>query len=82
MCVLLESLSLFFFRHFNCNMCRCESLWIHLIWECLAFLDLDICYLSQIREVEAIISSTNLSNPFFCLSFWDPYNANIIPLDV
>ena len=37
--------------HFNCNMSWCVSFWVHLIWNFLGFLDLDICFLPHIRKV-------------------------------
>ena len=32
-------------------MCWCEPLWVHLGWASLCFLDLNISFLSQVREV-------------------------------
>ena len=36
--------------HFNYNVFRCLSLWDHLMWNSLGFLDLDVCFLFQIGE--------------------------------
>lgn len=64
-----ESLSLTF-NHFNYNLCG--SLWVHLFWNSLGFLDLKCCCLPVFKKVFW---------PFL-FSFWAPCNANFIPLDV
>ena len=45
--------------------CLDVILWVHLIRTLLGFLDLGVCFLPQIREVLAAISSNNFSGPFF-----------------
>ena len=58
-----------------------ESLWIHLYWNSLDVLDLDVCFPGLGHFKPLIISSDRfLSFPFF--SLWDSYNMNSILLDV
>ena len=45
-----KTLLIFNFCHFNYNVSWCVSLWVALIWDSLEFLDLDVCFLSEILE--------------------------------
>ena len=40
------------------------SIWVNRFWNSLGFLDLDICFLPQIREIFGHISSDSFSGPF------------------
>lgn len=55
------------FYYFNYNVSWCGSFWIHFICNFMSFLELYICFLSQIRKVSAIISSNIFSDPFSLL---------------
>lgn len=62
-------------------MLGCTSPCIHLIWIFLSFLDLDICFLPQIRKIFSPISSNNFSHYLSLFFFFqDSYNGNIVPL--
>lgn len=54
-------------------MCLTFSLWAYLILSHLGLLDIDFCFLHQIRKVLLTISSNNFSG-LFSYSFWDIYN--------
>ena len=41
---------IFILCHLNYNMYWCFPLWVDPIWKSLCFLDLDVCFLSQVRE--------------------------------
>ena len=51
----------------------CEWICIHLVWDRLCFLYLDICFLLQWCFQPNFIKY--IFDPF--LSFWDPYNVNV-----
>lgn len=55
------------FCHYNYKVSWCEPLWADLVWDSLWYLDLDICFLSQVRGVFSYYS-----NKIFFFSFWDP----------
>ena len=58
-------------------------LWVDLIWDSLCFLDLDVCFLSQVREVFSYYVFRYVLSTFLSLfSFWDLYNVNVSMLDV
>ena len=58
----------------------CGRFWVDPVWNCLCFLDLYICFLSQVREVFShYVFKYVLCLPF---SFWNPYNANVSMLNV
>ena len=49
----------------------------------LCFLDLDVCFLPQVREVFSYYLFKYSLCPFLSLFFfWDPYSANVSMLDV
>ena len=54
-------ISAFNFCQFDHSVSWCESLWVLLVWNSLGFLNLDICFLSIVKEV--------FSHNFFKLSF-------------
>lgn len=53
---------IFNFYHFNYNVSQCVPLWSYHIWNYLGILELKFCFLSQIREFSAIISTNNFSD--------------------
>lgn len=55
--------------HFNYNVSWCGSLWIHLLWNSLSFLDLNFCSLPQIREVFRYYFFKQISFSFLSLFF-------------
>lgn len=65
-------------------MCLGIGFWVHLFWNSLGFLHLDVCFLAQIREIFIHYFFKYVFCPFFSLfSFWDPsYNLNVVLLDV
>ena len=61
----------------------CVPLWVNLVWYYLYFLDLNVCFLFQVREVFSYYLFNYVLNPFLSLfSFLDAYSANISALDV
>ena len=63
--------------------CCCGSLWVHLVWDSLRFLDPNICFLLQIREIFSHYFIKYVFYPFLSLfSFWGTYNMNVSMLDV
>ena len=59
------------------------SLCVHIIWNSWGFLDLNFCFLPQIREVFSYYFFKYFLTLFLSLFFfWDPYNVNVILLDV
>ena len=52
------------FCHFNYGILWCLFLCVHLIWDSLCFLDLDVCFFTRLRKFSAIISSNKFSVPF------------------
>ena len=50
-------------------MCHCGSLWVHLIWNSLGFLNLYVCFLPQI-EFSAIISFLFFKNLFIVFIYF------------
>ena len=58
-------------------------LWVDSVWDSLHFLDLDVCFLSQVREVFSQYAFNSVFSLIFSFfSFWDPYSANISVFDV
>ena len=77
--LLLRSLFILNFWHFNYSVSCCEHLWFYLVCNSLCFLDLDVCFFPQVREKKPylfllFIQSSSL--PLFLFSFWDLYNVN------
>ena len=60
----------FSFSHFNYSVSWCGPYWVDLVWDSLCFLDLYVCFFSQVM----------FSARFF--SFCDPYNVNVSTLGV
>ena len=62
----------------------CWSVWVHLVWDPLCFLYLDILILLSIWEnFKPQFLHKHFLFPFLSLfSFWDPYNANVGTFDV
>ena len=46
------------------------------------FPDLNVCFLSQVKEVFSYYFSNKFSALFSLSSFWDPYNANVNMINV
>ena len=56
---------------------------IHLVWDCLCFLDLRVYFLHQIREGFFHYFFKEISNfLLFLFSFWYPSEVNVEPLEV
>ena len=54
---------------------------VDLVWDSLCFLDLVVCFLSQVREVVSYHVFKYVLFPFLSLfSSWDSYNANVSTL--
>ena len=57
-----------------------SCLWVHLVWDSLCFLDLDVCYLAPVRKIfsdpflQIILLSLSLS--FF--PFWTPIKSMLV----
>ena len=59
-------------------MCLSRSLYIHLIWKSLDFLDLDVCCFSPDEGISQPLSLWINVVPFlFLFIFWDTYNMTI-----
>ena len=57
--------------------------WVNPVWDSPYLLHLDVCFLSQVRDVFSYYVFKYILSPFVSLfSFWDPYYANISALDV
>ena len=54
----------FNFCHFNYSVFWCVPLWVNPEWDSLCFLDLDVCFLSQIREVFSYYVFKYVLSPF------------------
>lgn len=65
------------FCHYNYKVSWCEPLWADLVWDSLWFLDLDICFLSQVRGFFSYYSNKEVSPPPL-----GPCNVNVSILDV
>ena len=79
----LNCLFVFKFYHFNYGTFWCVSLSVHLVWDILCLLYLDICFLLQVQEVFSHNFIKYIFDTFLSLfSFWSPYNANVSMLDV
>ena len=77
-----NSLFIFIFCYFNYSVSWCGPLWADPVWDSLCFLDLDVCFHSQVREVFIYYVSKYVLCPFLSLfSFWYPYNVNVSMLD-
>lgn len=70
-CVSL-AFNIFCLFHFNNNVSWCGPPWVDSIWDSLCFLDLDVCFISQVGKFSAILSSNMFSDPFLFFS-----NANV-----
>ena len=55
---------MFKFCHFNYDMSWCLPVWVHLVWNPLSFLCLDICYFFMFGMFPAIISWNTFSFHF------------------
>ena len=64
--------------HFNYTVSLYWPLWAPPVWT-LSFLDLDVCFLSQVREVFTLASSHVCSAPvsLSLFSFWDTCFVNV-----
>lgn len=59
----------------------CWPLWIHLVWGFLCFLNLDVCFLPQVRKVLSHDIFKYIFCPCLCLfSFWRPRIQILVPL--
>ena len=56
---------IFNFCHFNYNASRYGMLWVYTVWDSLCFLDLGVCFLSQVREVFSYYVFKFILCPFF-----------------
>ena len=57
--------------------------WVHLVWDPVCFLCLDICLLLQPWEVSSHNFIRYIFYPLLSLSsFWNPYNVIVSMLDV
>ena len=63
--------------HFNYNMPCCGYLWIHLFYNSLFFLDLDVCFLIQVRKL-----FSHYSSKFIPFSVSSPFGIPIISMFV
>ena len=54
----------FKFFHFNYDMSWCGYIWIHLVWDFVCFLHLDICFLFRFGRFSVIISLSAFLIPF------------------
>ena len=71
-------LFIFHFCHFNYDMSWCGFVWVHLFWDPLCFLYLDICFIFQVQEVfsDNFIKSTVYN--FFSLFSWGPLQCKYL----
>ena len=65
-------LYLYFFANIIYNVSWCSPLWVHLVWEFLCFLDLDIYFLSQVRVIFSYYLFNYVLCPFLSLLFLGP----------
>ena len=74
----------FFFIFIFCHlMSGCRPVRIHLVWDSLCFLDLYVCFLSQVGAFFSYHFFKEVLCLFFSLfSFWDLYDVNVSMLDV
>ena len=57
------------FCHFNYNVSWCGVLWVHLVWNSLCFMDLNVSLISQVKEVFSCVLSLVTQ---LCLTLCDP----------
>ena len=60
------------FCHFNDNMSWCGSVWVHLVWDPLCLLNLEICFLLQVWEFFSHDFVKYIFDPLFSLLLGPP----------
>ena len=80
--MLLNSLFILNVCYFNYIVSLSGNLWIESVWDFLYFLDLDVWFLSQIRDVSSYYVFKYVLCSFRALFFQDLYNANVSTLEV
>ena len=73
-------ITLFLILPFNYDMSSYWSLWVHLVWNSLCFLYLDICFFQEVFSHNFIKHIFYPSLSLF--SFWYLYNVNVSAFDV
>ena len=58
----------------------CGPHWVYLLWDCLFFQDLDVCFLPHTGAVLGHHFFKYLLYPFVCLFLMNPCNANVSAL--
>ena len=61
------------FCHFNYNVSWCGVLWVHLVWNSLCFLDLNVSLISQVKEVFSCVLSLVTQ---LCPTLWDSMDCS------
>ena len=68
----------FTFAVLNYDMSWYVSVWVHLVWDPLCFLYLDIRFLLQVWEIFSHNFTKYVLDPLLSLLyFWGPYNVNV-----
>ena len=82
--LLFKILPLFFnFWHFNYDVSWDRPFGVHLVWDCVCFLDLWVFFPHQIKEIFSHYSFKQVLKPLlFLFSFWYPYDSNVVTQNV
>ena len=57
-----------------------SCLWVHLVWDSLCFLDLDVCYLAPVRKIfsDPFLQIIFLSLSLSLFPFWTPIKSMLV----